>query len=168
MSTSGIGAQSSSPSSAGSSSMTVRARLALDSVVAKDRPGNRAKHSTAAMIDIDGTDTVVTYKVHLSDAAAAHAAGERFRPTVLMDRVSRYIETHPGAGAREVRSGVSGKNNVVAQALEVLIEEGWVSATPTGAGKTTEHRSVRPYREGDELTCAVAPVVAQGPHWDEF
>jgi hypothetical protein len=55
-----------------------------------------------------------------------------FRPTTLMERVSRYLEDEPGATLRTVRTDVSGKAAYVDQALRVLTAEGLVSNGQTG------------------------------------
>ena len=55
-----------------------------------------------------------------------HAHETAFRPTVLMERVSRAIEAKPGLTRRALRTAVKGKHDVKELALELLIAEGYV------------------------------------------
>jgi hypothetical protein len=127
----------------------------LKLVVAKDRLGNRAKGSTAAEVRFEpGAGTALTIELHISDAQAAHERGEKWRPTVYMERVSRWLELNPGAGVNEIREGVEGKREVVASALVVLIEEGWIT-TEAGPRRARLHTVSRAFREDLD---ALAPV----------
>lgn len=72
-----------------------------------------------------------------------------FRPTGLMERVSRALEAEPGLSKRAVRMKVRGGNAWVDLALGVLIEEGNVE--PRRDGQATLHYSVKPYREQHDL-----------------
>lgn len=119
----------------------------LKLTVAKDRLGNRPKGSVAAQVDVVSTGDAVELRFAISDAQAAAAAGERFRPTVLMERVSRFIEDAPGASKNVTLKAVSGKRDAIVSAIEILLEEGWITATsgPRGAIELT---SVRPFRDG--------------------
>lgn len=126
----------------------------LKLVVAKDRLGNRAKGSTAAVVDlVDGDGGGLEILLHLSDAQLAAERGERFRPTTLMERVSRWLEINPGASSRVVCQQVTGKTDAIRLALEVLVEEGWISVERVGKGN--QYRSIRPYTEAQDLIQAV-------------
>lgn len=131
----------------------------LKLTVAKDRPGNRAKGTTAAIVDVRSGDGVELH-LHVSDATAATEEGARFRPTVYMERVSRYLEDNPGAGRRTVQSEVVGKREHINSAIEVLVDEGWITSTP-GARGATLLTVVRPFRDG--LTPVDNPPVHRGP-----
>ena len=76
----------------------------------------------------------------------------RFRPTVLMERVSKYIEGFPGRSQREIREANLGKREAtVVEALRALIDEGYVETrTRAKQGGGTEHVSVSPYREAED------------------
>ena len=65
-------------------------------------------------------------------------AAPEFRPTGLMAKVSTYLETHPGAGVREIRDAGLGRKEYVAKALDVLVAEGWVRIEK-GARSKSEH-----------------------------
>ncbi len=120
-------------------------------VVTKDRPGNRAKGATAAMAEIrSSVDGSVEIDLHISDAQLAAEAGERFRPTVYMERVSRWIEDNPSTPKRQLILDVQGKRDVIEEALEVLIDEGWINADVGPRGVKT-YRIERQYREFEDL-----------------
>lgn len=84
----------------------------------------------------------------------AQDQGERraFRPTVLMERISRALETEPGLTRNDiVRSSdhVAGNKAGKVAALQVLIDEGYVRVT-AGERNTTHHHNVRPYRQQED------------------
>ena len=72
----------------------------------------------------------------------------RFRPTVLMERVSRALEATPGLTRRALRDTVKGKNETVLVALDVLIAEGYIEQQQEGQHPT--HRSKRSYCANDD------------------
>jgi hypothetical protein len=136
--------------------------------VAKDRPGGvraqagvwRASDRTqhAATVVIDSTSEHMTWQVLDPDSAEAADAERRaeqvpFRPTVLMERVSRFLESNGDCSRNVIRSGVQGKAITVDQALDLLVEEGYVARFdgPRGA---INHRVIAVYREIDELSGA--------------
>jgi len=49
-----------------------------------------------------------------------------FRPTTLMERVSRYLELFSGEGhsRKDIETNVSGKTDYIRQAIDVLVSEG--------------------------------------------
>lgn len=115
----------------------------LKLTVAKDKPGNRAKGTIAAEIDVQtGPDGALTLHIHQSDMQTARDAGQKWRPTIYMERISTWLQFHPGSSQRAIRDGVEGKVNVLVDALEVLVEEGWVrvDAGPRGAQLHTNER----------------------------
>jgi hypothetical protein len=82
-------------------------------------------------------------------ADESEPAAVTFRPTVLMERVSRALEESPGLPKRAVRATVKGNTNAVDLALELLIADGHVRADVEG--KAHRHHVVRPYREAEDL-----------------
>jgi AAA domain len=116
-------------------------------VVAKDRLGNRAKGTTAAEVRFQpGQGTALTIELHISEAQAAHERGEKFRPTVLMERVSRWLELNPGASVNKIVEGVEGKREFVLSALSVLVEEAWIEVMD-GPRNSRLHTMKRAFRE---------------------
>ncbi len=114
-------------------------------VVAKDRLGNRAKGATACEVKIHDEDELLMMEFGLSEAQVAHERGEKFRPTVLMERISRWLEFHPGATKRKINDEVTGKKMHLDTALEALVDEGYV--TIDREGQAHVHTVVKPYFE---------------------
>jgi hypothetical protein len=64
-----------------------------------------------------------------------------------MERVSRYLETHPGAADRtgsQVRENVKGKTETVLDALDLLVQEGYVE-TSSGPRNATVYTLAKPF-----------------------
>lgn len=120
----------------------------LKLTVAKDRPGTRAKGTTACHVEIKSTDASI-------DIECVHEErGDTFRPTVYMERVSRWLEGNQGATQRDVATCVTGKQEVIKTALGVLVSEGYVTITP-GARGAQIHTSVRRFRESEDVSTPV-------------
>lgn len=116
-------------------------------VVAKDRLGNRAKGSTAAEVHFDPKgETMLGLRFNQSDAQAAAERGERFRPTHLMDRVSRWLELNPGSNVNTIVGSVAGKRTSLLEAIDILHEEGHLSSI-NGARNSRCYTVEKPYRE---------------------
>lgn len=81
-----------------------------------------------------------------------------FRPTVLMERVSRAIEDANAAGihpsGNDILKIVTGKTGTVVKAIEALVTERFIETRP-GKGKAHHHLSVKPYREADDPSTAL-------------
>jgi hypothetical protein len=76
------------------------------------------------------------------------SADERaaFRPTAIMEKVSRAVEQDAGLSKRSIRTAIAAKNDWIDLALELLISEGFIEAREDG--QAHRHYSIRPYREG--------------------
>jgi Arc/MetJ family transcription regulator len=83
-----------------------------------------------------------------------------FRPTTLMERVSRYLEDESGATLRTVRTDVSGKAAYVDQALRVLVAEGFVSQRADGQAR--RHYVVNMFREEHDRVPVSQPCPGHG------
>ena len=120
-------------------------------IVAKDRLGHRAKGSTAAEVHMEpsGEDSL-TIRLGVTEAQAATERGETFRPTVLMERVSRFVEDYPECSTRTIRDEIKGKGEAVKQAIEVLVAEGYITTSP-GPRRSIKHVSIRPFTETSDL-----------------
>jgi hypothetical protein len=120
-----------------------RGRTGLVKVkVTKDRPGHIRQHAEGDRIA----------DLHLSSNGSAVTAsleppgtGAPLRPTGQMERVSRAIEQDPGLSKRAIRAAVSGRNDVIDLALELLVVEGHVEARPDG--RATAHYLLKAFRE---------------------
>ena len=123
----------------------------LKLVVAKDRPGGVGAIGEVvgiATIDpkADGARVVVT----LDPNTAEITRGDAWKPTVLMEKVSRALEeSKTPLTASSVKALVhSEKPKLVVEATQRLLSEGWIVQNP---GKTKTLRVVTPYRhQGDE------------------
>lgn len=118
----------------------------------KDRPGYidalgpgevASFHFTA---NEDGTQ--IDVRVEAPEGTSAPDGG--WLPTVLMGRVSEYVEQNPGASLRGIVEAIRGKRIGVIEAIKKLVTYGFIR-TEDGARNSTLHFSVRPYRDGDPL-----------------
>lgn len=119
--------------------------------IAKDRHGAVRAHAHdghIALMRIEPTsDGNVTVTLDPPPATANDNA-PTFRPTFLMERVSRALEAEPGLTKRALRAAVKGRNDVIDLALELLIAEGHIDARRDGTAH--HHHSTRPYRQDDD------------------
>lgn len=124
--------------------------------VAKDRPGHvrgfatgGEKVATMQLVSLPGGD------VHLSLLTPDDAtSGElRVRPTSLMEKVCDAIAALNESGVKPTRNGVladvAGKKKFVAEALRLLIAEGFVATEP-GPNRSQLHAVIKPYRPAAE------------------
>lgn len=126
------------------------ARLA----VVKDRPGHVRGEADgqgqAAVLHLrsDAVDGAVTASLDQPGEAAGDT--ETFRPTTLMEKVSRYLETaDEPQSQRQVEAAKLGKGEYVRRALAVLVDEGY-AARSSGSRGAQMHTTVRPYRALDD------------------
>lgn len=111
--------------------------------VTKDRPGFVRQHSEdgerTALLRLQSDNGTVTTRL---ERAEEH--GDSFRPTRIMERVSKAVEAQPGLTRNAVRATVQHKATYVDLALELLISEGFVTFKREGQAKL--HHVVKPYR----------------------
>jgi hypothetical protein len=124
--------------------------------VQKDRHGNVRPHQDAAhiiaLVRITPQDDGERVTVTLEPPDGTGAAGE-FRPTHLMERVSRYLEEErEAASSRAVREACKGKRvATVDKAIRALVAEGFVKHPKDAAPGTSKgYSSIRAYREVDD------------------
>ena len=110
----------------------------------KDRPGFLPRPVVGRLVlDSDGVN--VTYVL---EEDRSHA-GDRFRPTMYMERVSVRLEREVEARPKTwIEQNVTGKADPIRTALDVLVDEGFVVREDTSKGHY--FTSVRPYREADD------------------
>lgn len=131
--------------------------------VAKDRPGGIRPHAgawrksdrtqEAAVVVIDSTeDDVTTVQIEQprGDLGATDDGAQPFRPTGLMERVSRFLENANAAVSRTgLGSSVRGRRDYILQAVDCLIIDGYAAADgPSLNGGKPTIRLITPYREG--------------------
>lgn len=114
--------------------------------VEKDRPGRvrefAVDHQVALLRATSGPGGAVALTLEPPDGTAPV-----FRPTTLMERVSRAVEAEGGLSKRSIRTAVAGKSATVDLALDVLINEGYIEPRPDG--RATRHYSTREFRAAD-------------------
>ena len=75
-------------------------------------------------------------------------AGEPFKPTHLMEQVSRWVESQPEpVSKRAIMDGVRGKRDYLSQAIEELVVGRFLDRIRGDRGALM-HTSKKPYREG--------------------
>lgn len=125
--------------------------------VAKDRPGgvrpycgkfrklDRTQEAARVVIDSTGDTIKVSVQAPLHTVDNDPRAAKTFRPTVLMQRISDFLQhAAEDVSQRTILEAVSGKDKAVKQALAVLVAEGYVNTTE-GPRKSTLHKLVDPY-----------------------
>lgn len=130
--------------------------------VGKDRPGGVRAHAgeynaddrtqLVGTVSIDSRGDGIVYRCSAAPKAApAPKADTEFRPTVLMEKVSREYERAADEGskltARMCDELVPGDKTYVAQARAVLAAEGYIEKSGKG---NSPYVHVRPYREVDD------------------
>jgi hypothetical protein len=128
----------------------VRGRDGLVKVtVNKDRPGHVRRASAGKVVAELRTRSVgalLELELVIGDTTADDSP---FRPTVLMESVSRWLELNPDSSRQAIKDSVRGKTQYVVTALDVLVAEGHIAATP-GARGALLCRVVKPYRGDDD------------------
>ncbi len=114
----------------------------------KDRNGTHPTGTVAGIYNLDATEDRIAATLTASTSTTTESGA--FRPTVLMEKVSRYLELHPRASKNAVESDVTGRRDYLRQALDVLVAEGWV--TSEHAGRAVQHSVVTPFRDIDHDT----------------
>lgn len=134
-------------------------------VLTKDRPARVRPHAaqpggrTIAEMHLTSDAETGALSCQLRPPTSAVDGDGHFRPTVLMERVSRLLEdSATGVTQRWVEREVKGTVAHVRTALGVLVAEGYVEVVE-GGGRARLHTSKRPFRQP-------APE-PEGPMFDE-
>lgn len=116
-------------------------------VVAKDRPGHvrrvAAERKIAAEVATLSDKNLLTLTLN---TPSGHRAESDWRPTALMERVSRWLEIHPGESGRMVEASVTGKGPSIREALKFLVADGH-AVIEQGKNGGFKYRIAKPYRE---------------------
>lgn len=133
--------------------------------VLKDRPGFLRGHQgngdeLGRLRLISSGDGPISYTLDEPEGGEREPGSEprAFRPTALMERVSRHLETFGERSGRQVTDSIQGKAQYVRKALEILTEEGFL-AVESGPKRALIYRSLRPYYEAEELIQSSASPV---------
>jgi hypothetical protein len=127
-----------------------RGRTALVKIrTHKDRPGALPRpHAGELALISDPNCGGVSWELRLKSEPDTES---QFRPTVLMGRVSQFLEASQDAQTRAaIEEAVTGKASFIRQAIDVLRDEGNVVERPGPKGARLVELVV-PYREADEL-----------------
>ena len=110
---------------------------------AKDRCGNFVRGTKAAEFVLDASAT--PYQASLVPPEPSSAGDGDFRPTCLMEKVSRWLELNPASSKADIDRAHLGKAEWVRQAASILVAEGNIRTEHQG--QAVLHRVVEPYRE---------------------
>lgn len=140
----------------------MRGKLKL--TVSKDRPGEvravSASAKFAGHVHLDSSEDSVRMWIEEPDLRPMNERGP-FRPTGLMEKASRYLESvEGGASGAAVEKELGGKREWVRDALDRLVEEGFArrSAGPRGA---VIHHFVDAFRDDQGLSGPTSPDLAR-------
>ena len=127
--------------------------------VAKDRPGSIRPHcggfrktdrtQEAARVVVDSTDgirVVVAVQPHRPAGRSGEKSKATFRPTALMEKVSKLVEFNPGLSKNSIAMRVEGNKAAALTAVDMLVDEGFLART-TGARGAQTHSTIRSYRQ---------------------
>lgn len=118
--------------------------------VTKDRPGFVRAVSVGGRHVGEFTLSPGQHTGVVARLAAPVETGGPFRPTVLMERISRALEqAGQPLSLNQLRSVVQGKNDAKDLALQVLVQEGFVARDP-GPNRSFLHRLIRPFTDDSE------------------
>lgn len=128
--------------------------------VHKDRPGfirpvsagDRA--ADVKLISAEDGAVTVSLSAPIRDVA--------FRPTKLMEKVSRALESAGELNVRALRGAVPGKHDARDLAIALLVNEGFVEIRRQGQERL--HGSARRYREADDIEEQREAIAAEMVH----
>lgn len=103
----------------------------------------------------DPLSGAVTHELRAPDGESGPKA---FRPTELMEKISRFMEARPDLNPSKnaIEEGVPGKRDTKRLALQVLIDERHV-AVKSGPRNAQEHVLIRPYRAAEDNEPRTSP-----------
>jgi AAA domain len=116
----------------------------------KDRHGHVGNRGPIGLVHIEPSDGGRRVVVRVEPPDGKGVSGE-FRPTALMERVSRVLEEAPpeGVSRTQLRTLVKGNSDHVDKAAMKLVEEGYAKIA-LGARSAVIHRHVKPFRAESE------------------
>ena len=118
----------------------------------KDRHGHVRGHAEAgviALVHITPEGNGERVSVRLEPPESSTTDHGKFRPTRLMERISRFLEAEDEPASRNaVRRAVPNKAESVDAALQMLVDENYVERRLHGQAQ--KHSSIHPYRQEDD------------------
>jgi hypothetical protein len=122
--------------------------------VEKDTAGQLRQHTPGGKFVgtfvLDSTQPHIT-TWHIQNETPAYTPDGRFRPTHLMEKISRHVEDNDLTTRRAIQDATGGKSDHVSAALQTLIAEGFISLHK-GARGAHLHHSIALYREAEDDT----------------
>lgn len=116
--------------------------------IEKDRPGALRQHAKGKRIadlhlESDPDTHALAWRIETPDTAEGDDG--TLRPSVIMERISRHLDEFPqGLTKRSIRTSVSGGNDMIDLAVDLLVDGGFV--TVDKVGQSHLHVNARPYR----------------------
>lgn len=120
--------------------------------VKKDRPGHLPRPTLGTFtLDPSGIPNTYTWDAYAGLQTAPDDG--HLRPTILMQRVSDYLEQHGPASKNMIEQGVSGRANGIRLAIEALEIEGNISVEEAvrKKGGGVEITLIKPYSDDESL-----------------
>lgn len=117
--------------------------------IEKDRPGRLRATCTGKFLGtltLDSRDHEVIASIDNDSPVTTDGI---FRPTVLMERISRYVEDNDQCTWNAIREDVTGNQKHLKTAVTRLLDEGFL-AVLDGPNKSKLHHSIATYREADD------------------
>lgn len=130
--------------------------------VHKDRHGALTRPIAMELEIASDRDGKITWEFRDHQHTDDHAPASTFRPTTLMEKVSRYLEAQAGPVSRKtIEDNVKGKRDYVRVAMDVLAAEGHAAEThgPRGARLI---QIITPYHDIAPPRPDIAPTSPQG------
>lgn len=123
----------------------------LKMTVTKDRPGHvRAIALGAKAVGVAHLRSAGEDKVRIMIEGLRDKANGGFRPTHLMEKVSKLLEASTGPLSKNaVEKGIEGKNDAIRIACQTLIDDGFITIS-NGSKNSLMLNLVKPYREVDD------------------
>jgi hypothetical protein len=115
----------------------------------KDRPGHLARPNPATLELRSDPDT---HAITWTFRPATPASADDWRPTVLMEKVSRHLEQQTEPISRSaITTSVTGKKDFILKAIDHLITDGYAAAS-TGPRGAKLVKTLQPFRVRSRLT----------------
>jgi hypothetical protein len=118
-------------------------------VTNKDRPGHLPRPKAAELeLTSDPETGHISWQIRPAETVDAE---HQFRPTGLMEKVSRYVAAHVDElpSRNSVEENVKGRREYVRQAVDVLLAEGFLGEQE-GPRNARLLSSIKPFKEGSE------------------
>lgn len=122
--------------------------------VVKDREGGVREHASGntvaeMILDSSGFHGGLRYTLDAPHGVTKSEATGEFRPTGLMEKISRAVEIEPGMSGKAIEVAVKGRTDYKRLALKTLVAEGYFD-TEAGPRGAMFYTSANPYREAND------------------